>query len=106
MKTHAEIVAALTPWAAHYKAVKAAFDGGSDYFSVENPFSNAVWPMFETYTALLSESIGDDIDMLEWFCFENDMGEKGHEARPSKRHLMRSIRTLDDLAQFILEAQS
>ena len=106
MKTHADIVAVLTPWATHYNAVKAAFEGGSDYFSVENPLSNSVWPLFESYTALLSECVGDDIDMLAWFCHENDMGQKGYGARPSSRHLMRPIRNLGDLAQFILDSQS
>jgi len=49
----------------------------------------------DSLTSLISQIIGDDSEMLEWFHIENDLGRKGLSA--GKDGDLRPIKTVDDL---------
>jgi len=106
--TKAEILALLNPWAAQFEANKAAYEKLEQALCPhpENPICDAIFNTFSAYTAMLERVMGvEDFTWLPWYCFDNDMGDKGHEASPGNGHPRRPVRNLDDLAQLILESR-
>jgi len=106
--TKAEILALLKQWQAQYEANKAAYDKLEQAVCPrpENPICDAIFNTFDAYTYMLERVMGvEEFTWLTWYCYDNDMGAKGHEASPGNGHPRRPVRSLDDLAQLILESR-
>lgn len=101
-----EIIAALTPWAAHYAAINAAYEPLAEALRLgpENPIFDALWRGFDAHTDTLAQLVGDGDEWLCWFAHENEMGAKKHEASV-KGGKMRKICSLADLARVIVESR-
>ena len=70
---------------------------------VGTPLWEASWGVFESYTRTLGELIGDRYKWLDWFCYDNAMGGRGHPAGYDDN--MKPIETLADLADLIIEGR-
>ena len=94
----------LEEWAAHKAELDKQFDAlsGALGLIVEGPLPNAVWSMWDSYTAAVSERIGDDFEWLQWFWLENDMGRRGFEVKSIGGRSMK-VKTLRDLARVIYD---
>ncbi len=101
--TKAEKLAALQDWQTAYKNLDAAFDLLKPALGYlwEGSIWDASWFTFERYTEVMSDLVGDDSGWLNWYCYENDMGAKGHEAGYGED--LRTIEDLDDLLWLIEE---
>jgi hypothetical protein len=65
---------------------------------------NAMWRAFDLATNMTGEKLGDEgTEWLDWFCYENNMGEKGLRASNSAHQKMKPVRTLRDLAKLIVK---
>lgn len=69
--------------------------------NVGSTLDNAIWITFEKYTDALSALVGDNGEWLDWFCWENDMGDSCSSAKASSWKKMRKISTLKDLCKII-----
>jgi hypothetical protein len=107
MMTKNEMLTHLQEWAATHDRLDQEWDRMSGAFGVsmvETPLWRASWGVFEAYTKTLGDLIGDPGGgWLDWFCYENDMGGKVHEAGYDGQ--MRPIETLGDLADLIIEGR-
>ena len=98
----------LADWQKHHAAIEKLMDGIKDTMGldIDGPLFEIVWALFSAYTDMLERVMGvEDFTWLPWYCFDNDMGDKGHEASPGNGHPRRPVRSLDDLAQLILESR-
>ncbi len=68
---------------------------------------NAMWRAFDIATKLTSEKLcgtgNESESWLDWFCYENNMGERELRAKNASSKRMKPIRTINDLAKLILE---
>ena len=96
-----QIIAALKPWAAQYKAIRAAYEPLEDALNLgpENPIFEALYGTFDAYSEVLAQLVGDSGGWLEWYVHENELGDKGME--DGLVDDMRPIRTIADLAWVI-----
>ena len=62
--------------------------------SGDNSYSRFIDNLFNDQIRLVAELIGDSKDGLEWFVYENECGNKGHQAGIDGD--MRHIRTVED----------
>ena len=95
--TTAEKLSRLQEWRHHLLMLESAWDKlesavGADH---DSPLGNAVWLAFDAYTQAIGREIGDVGGWMSWHWLENKLGARGHEA--GNRHVMRPIKTLDDL---------
>lgn len=67
----------------------------------ESKASSALWKMFDFYTEMLSERLGDDLEWLPWFIHENDAGRRGFEASAPGMKRAIKVSTLKDLEKLI-----
>lgn len=68
----------LQRWQNTYIALEAAYEPLEKAFgaSYEGELPDAMWEMFDVYTELLGDVLGDTQAWLQWYCFETDMGKK------------------------------
>lgn len=68
----------LQRWQDTYIALEAAYGPLEKAFgaSYEGELPDAMWQMFDAYTQLLVDILGDTQDWLNWYCYETDMGKK------------------------------
>ena len=99
----AEKLAALQNWQTANKNLDAAFDSLKPALGVlcEGTLWDAVWFTFERYTEILAQLLGDDSGWLNWYCYDNDMGETGNKAGYGENLL--PIEDIDDLLHLIEE---
>ena len=76
--TKDEAIAHLQRWQDNYIALEAAYNPLEKAFgaSYEGELPDAMWRMFDTYTELLGDVLGDTRAWLQWYCFETKMGKK------------------------------
>ena len=61
------------------------------------PLYECVWRVFDGYTESLNAQLGDDVQSLQWFIYENGAGKKGLKATPSAKNRLRKIKKVNDL---------
>lgn len=61
--------------------------------------------LFEAYREQVRSRIDDKEDWIGWFMYENDFGARGFNAKPSDKHELKEIRTVDDLVWLIEESR-
>jgi len=94
----------LQAWKAHHDSCEKYWNRMESVFGnidCGNIFYDAIWGIFERNTTALSESIGDSCEWLDWYCYDNEMGGKGFEAKASAWKRKRKIKTLKDLCKLI-----
>lgn len=64
-----------------------------------SPLHSMVYSMHAAYTDAISREIGDSFEWLNWFYFENGLGERGMEA--GDKDNIKPIKTVDDLLELI-----
>lgn len=90
----------LELWLGHFKDLKALTGDIEKLFGClpEGRFDNAVWNVFNEYTNLLADKVGDRYhEWLDWYLWDNEAGERGLEAQASSWRKPRPIKTLKDL---------
>ena len=65
----------------------------------DSPYQEPTWKLFENYTALIADKIGDYDNWLEWYLYDNKQGNRGLEAGVAGKK--REIRTLKDLIKLL-----
>jgi hypothetical protein len=95
----------LRDWKSQYTEIGLLIASLEPVFGdlVESPICTQLYAMFERRTKALADVLGLKKENenalfgndLGWFCYENGMGEKGHEV--SVDGVTRQIRTLEDL---------
>jgi hypothetical protein len=65
----------------------------------EGTYGLTMWTIFEAYTMTLGELLGDELDWLTWYAYDNKMGKGDHPAGYDKK--LKKIKTLDDLLLLI-----
>ena len=91
----------LSVWKNHYLEINVINNKFYDLFGESAP--EVFWKSFDLYTEMLSKLLGDDTDdnWLDWFCYENNMGERAMDAGYDGN--IKKITTLDDLADLLIE---
>ena len=80
-------------------ACTAAMNAGA--LSVEGPLFEAIWRSHDTILKHL------DVDgWISWFIYDNDCGQKAHQATASEQKPLKSIRTTRQLATLIVEGEN
>ena len=91
----------LAEWQKRYEALDAQLNLLTKSIGciAGSPLHEAVFTMFEEYTKLIAQLVGDGLESLNWYCYECDMGKSPREA--GIKGDMREIKTLNDLLWFI-----
>lgn len=71
----------------------------------ESPMGKTFWHLHHQSTLLVATRIRDDLQWLEWFQHENNMGRRAFCARAPKWKTSRPIRTIKQLARIIHACQ-
>lgn len=91
---------ALQVWEQVTKAVdKQLYDFEKLFGVIDAPFTDAIYRMQSEYTDAVAKNVGDASDWLNWYQFDNNMGEKCSAAGNGDN--MREIKTLEDLLWLI-----
>ena len=103
--THKERLKRLEEWQKHGEDLEAAteqFRAAVGACDIErSPILKAAWGLWDEYTAVTAQAVGDTDSWLQWWWYENDRGAKGLKARAAKWTRRRPIRTLADLCKLI-----
>ena len=101
----ASTIARLTEWKNHRNAIDRLFVGveKSIGLQVEGPLHNTVWELFDAYTTVLADQVGDFGDWLNWYMNENDMGKKAMAAGYDGHS--QPVETLNHLHRLIVESR-
>ena len=108
MLTAHEIYKHITPVIERYKELSAQYDTLQTVLgvTVDSPFMNAVWQLFDDYESLVAYSIGDggEHSWLSWYIWENECGKRELPAAVGKRQ-EKPVRSVKDLATLIYQSQ-
>jgi hypothetical protein len=66
---------------------------------VESPIYTHLWNCFDELTVTTERLLGSNYTWLDWYCWDNEMGKKGHDAGYDGN--LKPIKTLDDLLDLI-----
>ncbi len=101
--TKPERIALLEEWLEDYKSIQSVIDAIEALFGkdCEGRVQVKLMEMFECYSWLVSEKVGDNDEWLCWFIWENDGGKKALEAKAQSWKKPRKIRTVKDLEAII-----
>lgn len=94
----------LERWFSHFQALQSFMDDMRELFGImtEGRFENTVWGVFNDYTNLVSDKVGDDHhEWLDWFLWDNEAGKRAFEAQAASWTKPRPIKTLSDLYDVI-----
>jgi len=85
------------------KAFNSELDSLNDHLNAIAPGAvcKIGFSFLDSYTRLLSESVGDGDDWVSWFMWENGFGKKRFEAGFNRK----KIKTVDDLWNLIQESK-
>jgi hypothetical protein len=107
--TKEQKLALLRDWKSQYTEIGLLIASLEPVFGdlVGSPIVTQLYAMFERRTKAMADVLGIRQNLPEivfgndlgWFCYENGMGEKGHEV--SVNGVTRPIRTLEDLLWLI-----
>lgn len=100
-----ELARRLMPWAAQYRAMRAAQDSlraltGAD---CECDLMRPAWMMIGDYTDAMSRLVGDEWCWLAWYAGENDLGANGLTVKINGKN--RKCATLHELAGVIIDSR-
>ena len=78
-----EMLGELRTWELCWVNVEDQYRKLQDLFGAapESGVCRAMFETFDLYTQMLGKALGDQYAWLEWYCYDNDMGKKGLEAR-------------------------
>lgn len=93
----------LQTWINEMNAADASIQPVIDVLRLtgEDPVCDTIWRLQTALTNAYKLALGDELDTLNWFAYENDLGRKGMEAGPTGA--LRPIRTAHDLL-WLMEA--
>lgn len=78
----------LETWLARYRALDAAMDQLIDAgLDPECPLHDAAFRVFDEYTRLVGEKVGDRGEWLGWWLYDNDQGRKKFSAWKGEKKL-------------------
>lgn len=100
--TKKEKMKLLNEWYTQFTIIDSAWTSLEKSFrglDAESMIGMALWGTFGEYSKLVSLLVGDESEWLSWYCWDNDMGEKGFKA--GKKGRLRSIKTIEDLCWLI-----
>lgn len=66
---------------------------------INSKLSEQLWHNFYILTETTEKFLGSDYNWLEWYCWDNQMGEKRLDAGYGRK--MKPIKTLDDLLDLL-----
>jgi hypothetical protein len=91
----------LKKWVEHHKNMDEINHCIMEALGLREPPSvvEEYWKLFDSYTELVAKMVGDKHEWLNWYCWENKMGESGLEAGFNKK--LHPIKTLEDLLRLI-----
>jgi len=100
---HAERLALLQEWEKHYRELDRVTISLEAVVGniVESPLGATMWKVFEQYTAVLSQLVGDSFDWLNWYWLENNMGRKKMTAQAARWKVWRKITNIKILCTLI-----
>lgn len=86
---------------AHIECVREYENGVAKLFGTypDGGLYSAIEEMITAYTELVAETIGTDLELLEWFLYDNECGAKGLQAGIDNN--MTEITSVEDFLQFI-----
>lgn len=72
----------------------------------ESDLFRAIYEVQDQYTKLVSESVGDKSEMLNWYWLDNNMGKNGYEVRIGENYtFVRSLEDLETVIKLVGEAE-
>ena len=97
----------LQRWETHYNQTEAAYELMRAAFNVdpEAPAVEPMWRLFDDYTNLVAEMVGDEDGWLGWYHCENDFGKKGLSAKASRWERARPIKNVKMLLKLIEDCE-
>lgn len=101
MKTKPDKKTLLVEWLDQHNATHSTYQQMKDLFDC-NPECKAVSSMstlFDKYTKLVSEKVGDKGEWLEWYLWDNEAGKRGSEVTINGKKI--KVKNLDDLLKVI-----
>ena len=100
---HNERLELLKEWETCYNDIDGTWETLSDLFNMypDSPVGKIIWNTFELYTKLVSKSVGDNAEWLDWYCWENDMGKNAYEAKASNWKEDKKITSIEILCDLI-----
>lgn len=101
--TSKEKLKLLTKWLACYKQIEKTYDDARKMLGLapESPIATAMYDTFQAYTEVVAAQVGDSVESLNWFIWDNEAGKKGLAAGVTGKVKMRPIRTVKDLLRII-----
>ena len=93
----------LQKWEKQHTQIDDAYKLVSQIFNIDcdSPVISPTFEMFDTYTDVVAELVGDKDEWLQWYAWENDFGKKAMRAKASKWKSMRSIKNVKALLSLI-----
>lgn len=93
----------LKNWLECFLRIEAEFDALNKLLGVsaESPLIRAMYEGHDLATKYLSELLGDENNMLDWFLWDNQCGERQLKAKAPSWKKARKINSLKSLAAFI-----
>lgn len=93
----------LQRWENHYNQIETAYELMRRAFNVdpEAPAVEPMWRLFDDYTNLVAEMVGDKDGWLGWYHCDNDFGKNGLTAKAMKWKMSRPIKDIETLLKLI-----
>lgn len=112
--TDKEKISLLEEWQKSYEELDiaiVAIETAFGCYMCDSNIFNASWKIFEKYTETLAiifcdssdKTVNDYKAWLSWYCYENDMGKKGFEAKASSWKKPKKINNLKMLLKVMTE---
>jgi len=71
----------------------------------ESPIYESIWALQVALTKAVATNVADEVDWLEWYWADNDMGRLALKASPVDGKPTRKIQSIADLAWLIQESK-
>ena len=103
--TKPEAIKLLEAWQRQHEQCEKVYQLSKELMgsNPDCPLMATLWDTLQAYTRALAVLIGDSDGWLEWYQWDNGMGEKALKARASSWKRFRSIKNVRDLADLILD---
>ena len=101
--THTERIQYLREWEKTYRNYDFLSRCCEDVFGyvVDSMFFNTISDVFDKYTKATATLIGDTGGWLNWYLYENDMGDRAMEAKAASWKRKKKIKNIGDLCRLI-----
>lgn len=88
----------------HYQELNSNFDSIYKLFgSADSKFTDSVWNAFEAYMRLVQKTVGDKLDWISWFIYDNQCG-KANMVYPVNGNKTK-VKTVGKLVELIEEVE-